>query len=74
MNEEIDEFMRKLLKEIDAFKQKPDEKTAFDIEVQLSILRVLIGDGFNDLKAFVRVEKEVSEFLDCNEKKKKGVK
>ncbi len=75
MKEEIDEFMRKLLKNYDMFRKTPKEDIAHDMEVQFSFLRVLLGNGFNDLRAFTRAEKEVAEFLDEIEKaKKKGVK
>ena len=70
MNNEIDEFMRKLLKNYEIWKQTRDEAVAHDIEVQFSFLRVMTGDSFNDLRAFARAEKEVSEFLDDIQKKK----
>ena len=70
MKEEIDEFMRKLIKNYEIWKQTRDEAVAHDIEVQFAFLRVLIGDGFNDLRAFTRAEKEVAEFLDKIEKEK----
>lgn len=71
MNEEIDEFMRKLLKNYEIWKQTRDEAVANDIEVQFSFLRVMIGDSFNDLRAFARAENEVSLFIDEIEKSKK---
>ena len=46
MKEEIDEFMRKLLKNYDMFKKTPKEDIAHDMEVQFSFLRVLLGNGF----------------------------
>ena len=70
MNEEIDEFMRKILKNYEIWKQTHDEAVAHDIEVQFAFLRVLLGERFDDLRAFTRAENEVSSYLDGIEKKK----
>ncbi len=69
MNEQIDEAMDKVLKTIELWQENKDRDTALQLELQLSILKLLVGiNNFEELPAFARHLKEASEWLAADDK------
>ena len=69
MNEEINEAMNKVLKTIELWQENKDRETALQLELLLSILKLLVGiNNFDELPAFARYLKEAREWLLADDK------
>lgn len=73
MSEELDKALASIEKNIDAWDEKPTRELASQLQMQLSILKLLVGiDRFDELPAFARYLKETTTFMDNCLKKKEN--
>lgn len=64
MNEDINEAMNKVLKTIELWQENKDRETALQLELLLSILKLLVGvNNFDELPAFARYLNEAHDWL-----------
>jgi len=66
---EASEAVDLIVKTIEKWNEGKSVETARLLEMQFSILRLMIGSGFDDLTAFARIEKEAKSFIAENEMK-----
>ena len=68
-DEQTDAFLRKIVKNIEIWNERRDLGLAREIEMQLTLLKAMIGSSaFGELKSFARAEREVTKFMDSEEK------
>ena len=67
MNEELDTALKKIQQSIEAWDAKHTRETAAVLQMQLTILKLLVGiERFDELPAFARYLNEVTEYLKPN--------
>lgn len=71
---EASEAVDLIVRTIEMWNEGKTIELARNLEVQFSILRVIIGSNFNELNAFVRIEREVKRFIDERENQKGDMK
>lgn len=67
---EASEAVDLIVKTIEKWNDAKSIELARNLEVQFSILRLIIGSNFNELNAFVRAEREAKNFIDESENQK----
>ena len=71
MNEEIDKAICAVQKTIEAWDESHTVEIASQLQMQLTMLKLLIGiDRFDELPAFVRYLREATRFIDNEDKQK----
>ena len=71
MNEEIETAMNRVLKALDAFEESKTFDTALELELKLTILKLMLTpQAFDQLPAFSRALREASDFIDKYNKNK----
>lgn len=71
IDENVEESMNKILKTIDRWEESKDRPTALQLQLQLSIMKLIIGnDNFDGLPAFSRILKDVTEWISRDDKLK----
>ena len=72
MNEETEAIVNKVLKLIELWEDDGNcRANALELQMKLTILKLMVGiDKFDQLPAFVRVLKEVTDFIADDDKRK----
>lgn len=71
MNEELDKALASIEKTIEAWDEKHTREIASQLQMQLTMLKLLIGiDRFDELPAFARYLREATRFIDNEDKQK----
>ena len=71
MNEEIEKALGSVQKTIEAWDESHTVEIASQLQMQLTMLKLLIGiDRFDELPAFVRYLREATRFIDNKDKQK----
>ena len=71
MNEELDKALASIEKTIEAWDEKHTFEVASQLQMQLTMLKLLIGiDRFDELPAFARYLREATRFIDNEDKQK----
>ena len=72
MNEETEAIVNKVLKLIELWEDDGNcRANALELQMKLTILKLMVGiDKFDQLPAFVRVLKDVTDFIAADDKRK----
>ena len=71
MNEEIDKALCAVQKSIEAWDENHTREIASQLQMQLTMLKLLIGiERFDELPAFARYLRETTKFIDNEDKQK----
>lgn len=68
-NREMNDAIDTIVKTCQKWDEGKSIELARTLQMQFSILRMFIGFGFDELNAFVRIEREAKEFIDETERK-----
>ena len=66
--EDLEFKLNKILKLYRQFEQDSSIETAEDVEMNIDMLKAMIGERFYELTFFVRIANKVTKFLNSQEK------